>query len=210
LSPQDVAENAAPLLARIHPANIGSFFASAEESAKTMLPWHLEFRIDHPTKKEVWVEWQATPVREGGSLFWHGIMLDITERKTMQRRMELLERAVNQSSDAVFLEFGGRRFSLTIARDISERKRMLEELQRSERDFRSLAENVPDNIPRWDAEGRYLYINPTHEHALGVGGDQVRGKRISEVFPGGHFADRRLNANDRNGRISADRFEINE
>jgi diguanylate cyclase (GGDEF)-like protein/PAS domain S-box-containing protein len=33
------------------------------------------------------------------------------------------------------------------------------DLQRSERDFRSLAENSPDMISRVDREGRYLYVN---------------------------------------------------
>lgn len=51
--------------------------------------------------------------------------------------------------------------------DITERKRFEEKLAQRERNFRSLAENVPDNIARWDTEGRYLYINPTHERTLG-------------------------------------------
>jgi PAS domain S-box-containing protein len=84
LHPEEVAENAAPLLARIHPDDIGQFFTSVEESAKTMAPWYLEFRIDHPEKNVVWVEWQATPVRQDGILFWHGTLLDITQRKARQ------------------------------------------------------------------------------------------------------------------------------
>jgi diguanylate cyclase (GGDEF)-like protein/PAS domain S-box-containing protein len=260
--PDEVAENAAPLIDRIHPQDIKPFFTSAEESAKTMSPWHLEFRLGHPDKREVWIEWQATPILQNGRLFWHGMLLDITERKTMQWRLELLEDALNQSTDEIFLineelrfeyvndatcndlgynreellnmrpmdidpeldpdtasammqrildgdslsfetqhrtkdgelipveingalvEFGGRCFSLTIARDISERRRMLEELQHSELAYRHLVENLPDHIARWDTEGRYLYINPILESCIPFSTEEVLGKTISELFPG--------------------------
>jgi diguanylate cyclase (GGDEF)-like protein/PAS domain S-box-containing protein len=262
VSSEDVAENAAPLIARIHPEDIEPFFTSAAESAKAMAPWHMEFRLDHPEKKEIWIEWKATPVRLDGTLYWHGMLLDITQRKVMQWRLELLECALNQSSDAVFLinqelrfefvndvtcrnlgysreelldlrpmdidpeldldaasammqrtlkgesialeshhlakdgrllpveingalvEFGGQRFSLTVARDISERKRMLEELQRNEQAYRNLVENLPDSIVRWDTEGRYTYINPPLESTLQVSANEILGKTISEIFPG--------------------------
>jgi PAS domain S-box-containing protein len=59
-------------------------------------------------------------------------------------------------------------------------------LQR-EREFRSLAENLPDNIARWDREGRYVYINPTHELTLQTPAAEVLGKRPSEIFPDGRF-----------------------
>lgn len=57
---------------------------------------------------------------------------------------------------------------VSIARDISGRKKMEARLVAREREFRSLAENVPDNVARWDVEGRYLYVNPVHERTLGV------------------------------------------
>jgi PAS domain S-box-containing protein len=77
---------------------------------------------------------------------------------------------------------GGVRFSLALVRDITERRQMEAMLTMRERDFRSLAENLPDNIARWDAEGRYLYINPTHERTLGV----VAGDVIGTFIPDAH------------------------
>jgi PAS domain S-box-containing protein len=53
-------------------------------------------------------------------------------------------------------------------------------LARREREFRSLAENLPDNVVRWDTEGRYLYINPTHERTLGRSLDEVAGTVIPD------------------------------
>ncbi|MBU1882866.1 PAS domain S-box protein [bacterium] len=64
--------------------------------------------------------------------------------------------------------------------DITERKQTDELLRKKEQEFRSLAENLPDNIARWDTEGRYLYINPTHERLLGMTLSEIVGTFIPE------------------------------
>jgi PAS domain S-box-containing protein len=69
---------------------------------------------------------------------------------------------------------------ISIGKDVTERKRMEAALARHEREFRSLAENLPDNIARWDVEGRYLYINPTHERTLGAKLEEVLGQPIPD------------------------------
>lgn len=68
-----------------------------------------------------------------------------------------------------------------IARDITEQKHQKELLSIKEQEFRSLAENTPDNIARWDTEGRYLYVNPIHERTLGKTADEVIGTFIPET-----------------------------
>ncbi|MEB3827721.1 PAS domain S-box protein [Phormidium sp. CCY1219] len=44
--------------------------------------------------------------------------------------------------------------------DITELTQTMEELRRSERKFRTLAENIPDIVARFDRNLRYLYVNP--------------------------------------------------
>ncbi|HNA90245.1 MAG TPA: PAS domain S-box protein, partial [Anaerolineales bacterium] len=56
---------------------------------------------------------------------------------------------------------------LAVGRDITERKRMEESIAAREREFRTLAENSPDNIARYDIHGQTLYVNPTLEKTLG-------------------------------------------
>jgi PAS domain S-box-containing protein len=68
----------------------------------------------------------------------------------------------------------------SISHDITERKEMELALQASEREFRSLAGNIPDNIARLDTEGRYLYINPTHERTLGMKAEELIGTLIPD------------------------------
>lgn len=70
--------------------------------------------------------------------------------------------------------------AITIGHDITERKQAEALLVQRERDFRSLADNLPDNVARWDAEGRYLYINRTYERTIGVAASEVIGKPIPD------------------------------
>ena len=84
-------------------------------------------------------------------------------------------------------------------KDITERKRMEEELRRhaehleelvaartgelqeSERRYRSLAENDPDIIQRFDRDLRRLYVNPAFEPATGVSAQAALGKTDREL-----------------------------
>jgi PAS domain S-box-containing protein len=50
------------------------------------------------------------------------------------------------------------------------------QLQRSEQDFRTLAENSPDVIVRYDRECRRIYVNPEFERVNGLSAQEVLGK----------------------------------
>jgi len=69
---------------------------------------------------------------------------------------------------------------LAIWLDITERKHMQDQLAQRERDFRSLADNMPDNVTRWDVNGCYLYLNPVHERTLGAAASDMLGKPIPD------------------------------
>ncbi len=68
----------------------------------------------------------------------------------------------------------------SVGRDITERKRVEEQLFRSERQFKAIAENAPDIISRYDLQGRYLYVNPAFEQATGLTSADVLGKTQRE------------------------------
>jgi diguanylate cyclase (GGDEF)-like protein/PAS domain S-box-containing protein len=55
---------------------------------------------------------------------------------------------------------------LGIGRDITERKRIEQVVQESEREFRALADNMPDNIIRYDRDCRVRYMNPAMKRTL--------------------------------------------
>jgi PAS domain S-box-containing protein len=65
---------------------------------------------------------------------------------------------------------------LAICRDI-------DELKRSEQLFRTLTENFPDFLVRFDSEGRFIYVNPGLTEAFGVPQEAFIGKTQHEVAP---------------------------
>jgi diguanylate cyclase (GGDEF)-like protein/PAS domain S-box-containing protein len=56
-------------------------------------------------------------------------------------------------------------------------------LQRREREFRSLAENSPDVIARFDREHCFLYISPTVESVMGYPPHAFLGKPVGAINP---------------------------
>ncbi len=63
---------------------------------------------------------------------------------------------------------------LAIGRDIHE-------IKESELRFRTLAENFPDFVVRFDRDCRYLYVNPAVEKAFGVPAGAFLGKTLQEL-----------------------------
>lgn len=57
------------------------------------------------------------------------------------------------------------------------------DLQEREREFRTLSENAPDNIIRYDRNTRICYMNPMLERSLGLRSERAIGKRTDELFP---------------------------
>jgi PAS domain S-box-containing protein len=78
-------------------------------------------------------------------------------------------------------------YILALARDITERKLTEAMLHKREREFRTLAENSPDHIIRYDRERRVSYINPQLEKSLGVRAEEVIGTILRTA--GDHFAE---------------------
>lgn len=60
--------------------------------------------------------------------------------------------------------------------DITEQVQANKELCRLEREFHSLAENLPDIVSRFDSELRGIYVNPEFEKSTGLSRESVLGK----------------------------------
>jgi len=88
LRPDEVADDAAPVLARVHPDDLPQVQISIAESARTMTPWRDEFRVNNPLRGELWVEGHSVPQREAdGSILWQGFIHDITARKRSEEAL---------------------------------------------------------------------------------------------------------------------------
>lgn len=60
-------------------------------------------------------------------------------------------------------------------------------LQTSEREFRTLAENLPDHIARYDRDARLIYANPRLQRLLNGSEADLLGKTPKQRHPGGYF-----------------------
>ncbi len=64
-----------------------------------------------------------------------------------------------------------------------ERRQAEEALRASEQEFRTLAENLPDVLVRYDREGRRTYVNPVLERSFAGKAEQMIGKTLREANP---------------------------
>jgi len=124
------------------------------------LEQRLRAALDSGQTQEWDFEWTAAD----GRILWRSVRL-IVERDAHGRPASLL----------------------SIATDITSRKRAEEALVTREREFRSLAENSGVDIMRWDPQGRVLYLNPRMERTLGMPASAVVGRTASEAFGEGAF-----------------------
>jgi PAS domain S-box-containing protein len=165
--PEQVREDAGPLLARMHPDDVERVNATIAESARAMTPWHDEWRYHHPMKGEIWVEGHSSPVAEpDGSIIWHGYVHDITGRKRDEQ--SLAERNAQLFLAGAAAQVG------TYVLDIVARKKQIapgyaaiygftaETTEISWDDWRARVH--PDDLPRLDSNQAEAFAERRREH----------------------------------------------
>lgn len=70
----------------------------------------------------------------------------------------------------------GHEYVLALVRDISERKLLERALAEREKEFRTLAENLPDNLIRYDRSCRAIYVNPAFSKSVAIDPVNLLGK----------------------------------
>jgi len=88
VSPEDVREDGAKVLAIFHPDDYDGIGASIQQSARDLTPWRYEYRVKFDDGTVRWLFGNALPQKEAdGSTLWHGFITDITERKQMEEKL---------------------------------------------------------------------------------------------------------------------------
>ncbi len=89
---EDIARDAQAALGRVHPEDRERMTETIARSLATMQPWRCEYRVLNAERGEVWIEGHSKPSREpDGSTIWHGVLADITERRTSEARLRTSE-----------------------------------------------------------------------------------------------------------------------
>ncbi|MEH2197315.1 sensor histidine kinase [Nostoc sp.] len=86
----------------IHPQDIKAFTESIAVCCNTVTPWHWEGRIITPSGKLKWIQGTSQPERqEEGAVLWNGFVLDITDRKQAEEKLQGSEARYKAILDAI-------------------------------------------------------------------------------------------------------------
>ncbi|MBI3130628.1 MAG: PAS domain S-box protein [Acidobacteria bacterium] len=108
VSPEEVREDASPVLKVLHPEDLERVDASIAASAQSLEPWVAEYRVVLPRQGLRWRLGVARPQRMAdGSTLWHGFVTDITEQRLKEEKLRASEEKFRvlfqQSTDAHLL-----------------------------------------------------------------------------------------------------------
>jgi PAS domain S-box-containing protein len=80
------------------------------------------------------------------------------------------------------IDYKGKPATMVVFRDLTERNRLLEEIQREKMRFQNIAEGTGDWIWELDCEGSFIYSNPVIEKIIGYTAEEIIGKEACDVF----------------------------
>ncbi len=106
LEPEEIQNNSALLYEQMHPDDRPSHFEAIVKSAIDLEPFSHEWRIITASGKLKWLQGYSRPeLRENGDIVWHGIIIDVSDRKQAEQELKqatLAAEAANQAK-SIFL-----------------------------------------------------------------------------------------------------------
>ncbi len=102
LEPEAIQEDFRLLYKLIHPQDIKAFTESVAVCSTTLTPWHWKGRIITPSGKLKWIEATSQPeLQEAGDFIWNGLVMDITDQKQAQEKLQETEARYKAILDAI-------------------------------------------------------------------------------------------------------------
>ncbi len=107
LTPEEIKENPEQIFGLILFEYIPTIKKTLEKSRRQLIDFVMEYEIFTPSGIKKWVRGNAVPQKQpDGSVFWNGVMMDITEEKLREqalRESALRERTISQIIDKMRL-----------------------------------------------------------------------------------------------------------
>jgi PAS domain S-box-containing protein len=158
-SAEEICAGSDTWLRNVHPDDRPRVEEAFHELFTRKKMFDVEYRIRRKDGTWIWLhDRSVSSYQKDGQWYADGVFSDITERKQMEEEL--------------------RRYSENLEELVAARTA---ELQESEKRYRSLAENAPDVIQRFDRDLRHLYVNSAFELATGLSPDAVIGKTDREL-----------------------------
>ena len=89
VTPEDLQEDGSKAFLNLLPEDYEHLLVSTQESAKNLTPWQHEYRVRYDNGSIHTLYGDALPQLEAdGSILWHGIITDITERKKTEEALK--------------------------------------------------------------------------------------------------------------------------
>ena len=89
VTPEQLFQSAEHFYSLVHPDDLPLMRSSVIRASAEKACWTAQFRILHPLKGERWIEGQSRPAGDG-TLVWHGLLQDITDRKQVEDDRQFL------------------------------------------------------------------------------------------------------------------------
>ncbi|SHM54943.1 sensor domain-containing diguanylate cyclase [Phytopseudomonas punonensis] len=88
VTPEQLQQNPTLLDSCVHPDDLEVFNQSRAHALSEACIWHIEYRVQLPRQGLRWHLGEARPqCKADGSIIWHGMVTDITERKHVEREL---------------------------------------------------------------------------------------------------------------------------
>ncbi|MEH2004170.1 sensor histidine kinase [Nostoc sp.] len=102
LEPEALQADFQVLYKLIHPQDIKAFTESITVCRTTLTPWHWQGRIITPSGKLKWIQGTSQPeLQAEGDVLWNGLVMDITDRKQAQEKLQESEGRYKAILDAI-------------------------------------------------------------------------------------------------------------
>lgn len=162
----------------IHPDDRESYLIVYNSSFAQRQPFQMESRLKRHDGEYRWMLVNATPSFSPGGGFtgYIGTCAELYNRKNLLQALDI--RAQQRIQQVLGINANVLRAQRELARpdlDATQRKQARQKLKQNEDELRSLIDNVPDPITRWDTDLRLVYANSAYEKKMGVAvGDLLR------------------------------------
>ncbi|WP_017302934.1 PAS domain S-box protein [Spirulina subsalsa] len=158
--PSPILENAQILWQMIHPDDARVMQERAPLAAQNLTPWQIDYRIITPSGQQKWLQNFASPdVAPDGTVFWDGLVIDITQRKAAEQLIADYNRTLEQKVQER---------TLALEQEILERERMAQALQQSETRFRAIFNQAFQFVGLLQPDGVLLEANQTALDFAGI------------------------------------------